>query len=575
MDKLIQYSEVNADKFTPEDELLPDSYHYKQFDRAFYGETLLPFQKKNGYLNRRQLTDNNCFQVSSNVIGLKCQIRRLGTDEVLEEFSASQQVDLLGNPYGRTYQFRFKLSDFSLPSGYYYFALEYDYDADGIFYHLSEPIWAKVDWPGTLLIECSHNKNDFSTAFVLNPRFNNRIPGFWMPDEETDEDTQFTDQQQSTKTLDSKIVQRIHMETKPIPLYVKQRLNQAFRCASVSVEGVRINKDAGAEWETPMNPYAPLKVYTLKLQYYDQRITHTFNNTAVSLLDFSALPLYISSLSMYDLTSGQPIILSTDIVVEDSAAVTDLLATWTAYESLFNLQGTFGIVGDEIIYQNGGDENFEVTGDVLTRLYEIELASASQIFEYRYKSTGLSAVVWSGITGSTLQPSPLNLALVSHDYGGTGVQTVRLFHNQTITNITIQGGAGLKAVTDLPSDAPTGLQSFLLTGAHSSYVTFDMTKLVPAAGLLTFTLSGSFTSITFPYSTAPTGSNHLPGLRTIAIGNNPGLNTADIEGFLFNIVNYLNYSPGSGFFNSLGSGAVVDQTYKNILTNSGWFVLTN
>lgn len=594
---IVQIPKTNEIRFAPEAYPLPAKYHQQQFDRDwFYNLTLKSFQKPYWYRIFKQFNDNNCIQIHSNE-NLVLKIYNTQA-QVLATVSPQYNVLFPGNEYNgfpmRTFQWQFNLEDLGIitQGTYYYIISATGYiPGDPTTLYLSEPIWAKEDWPNTNLFEYRHNKNEFYTIFSLNPRFSQRVPGYIIYEDTEAKDTQYIDQEDSNKTLSTKTARKFRWEiggNKGIATWQYDRIVEGLKCKTKVIEGVQYDKDEGAKFELESSPTYNMVNASILLQEYNPVRSFTYAQTELVIFNLREAPTGVVAISMTD-ASGGIIMLLENTVIEDEADGVSRITALTAIATANGLTGEFVQSGDDIVYRNGVDENFTLYDNyVLLKSFTaaVSVPSNSANYRFTYAATDYSLVDWDDGNVERLN-IPATMITTIHNFGtNTGDKDVRIFHNDSITLFSSTQNGDVAKLKGITGSMSAFLKNHTVNYTDPTSDSWNLNYLIPCAtrieGLSIQNTDIETFNTVFNSAKISLGIKGFRNLRSIVISGN-SLTQAGIESFITDFVANANYA-----YNGITSGSMFivpssqdpattysgpATTAKNTLTTAVWTVL--
>lgn len=376
---------LNPLRLIPANDSLPADFATWPFDRGFYEDQIRSWELKTSYQQKWNLNDRIYLYIDSLATSLIVHLvnedgRELGTPLELTGTAIADNNAPNGDPY-LTYYTSFRLEDiYELPvdldQQIFYFVVEHVYgdpgDEDSI-YHVSEPqFFRRKGWDDTVLIEYSNDETDYDVYFeTLNNLFKIRVEGFVKPDEFGAHDTAFEDQQYFNRKLQS-IPTRVYQFAlggyEGMPDYIRDKVNCAFSCDRIRIDGIRFSKDTGAKWSSKAVDGYPKRLATIQLQEYNPGEGTTSVTGGIAYLlalpmldgDIS-FPFAINGVGMGDGVSFP--IDSTERTIEDLSSLTSYIGVLNSFFASANgLTGTFAVLElsgvKYISYNNGIGETY-------------------------------------------------------------------------------------------------------------------------------------------------------------------------------------------------------------------------
>lgn len=551
----LQISPINELRFVTKDVPLNALYNYSQFDRVWAYNQLKPFQKKDLYKYRKQKNDKNCIQINTNISFPRIEVREIITGAILTTINPSSFADIPGMEYNgeplRTHQWLFRLEDVlpSFTGTCFYVLTGADPGTLEVVYYPSEPIWVKEKWEQTILLEWSHDKNDYDIIFSMNPQFSGRFDGYLEYQETDSIDTQFDDQNYSTITLNSETRRKFSLEFgmyKGIPKYLLDRLSNFFKCRYIKVDGWKYTKDEGAKLEFEQSQTATLFNASIVLQEAVPVDSYTFRvSNELTILSLSGLPKMILVLGLNKNPGLVNFVTFTEpVVIDDLTDAQNLVSEWNNELLQNGLNGTFSIKNNSIIYIPDYYENITPVVTTLDKFFSINfnLTGAAATITQQISSNGYKfGVDWGDGTNSYDAGTLQN---ISHTFDNEGVESrvVRLFHADNILAYVLANSVYTAKLISLGGTMSANLKTFNLSFLDSSVVTLNL-------GLLQVTKSdlellqvtdSSVQTIGNPFILETPDPDAFKFLDLIDFSNNE-LTVATIEDFVTDFVDNANY----------------------------------
>lgn len=261
---------LNPVQFVPEGLVLPSKYHTKFRDDYWFSEQVTNWINQNNYWSPWMNTDQLQLQFQTNgltpvVVNLYSCSGTLISTTTLTNVSNPAIVSPV-----QLWQGTVDLSILAGSDGGYY--LEVLAGTSGTQAKLiSEGLWVKSDWPGTILFEYTSTLNKQATVFVgtgFNPAM--RVQGFIDNRMKPKYKGAFyVDQPQNIQILNS-----IPYETDElwvtgddgVPDWVIKKVSRIMLLNSVAIEGIDYSLDEGAEWEETFTPGNPKKYWKAEIR---------------------------------------------------------------------------------------------------------------------------------------------------------------------------------------------------------------------------------------------------------------------------------------------------------------------
>jgi hypothetical protein len=591
----------NEIRFVPEGETLPDRYHQQQPDRDWMYNLLLPFQLKRNYRQLKQNNDRNCIQCHFNTSDVNVHLEIWDTQgNIIDTINGAGYVFAGNTEDGialTSKQFDFILGQTSVGTseGVYHYVIKADYGGGIIKYFVSEPIHVKNNWRNSILIEYTHNENDFYVIFSQNARFSIRVEGYMIPIDVNEENTQFTDQYNVNKDLHSNTARVTKLQVNKIPFYLFEKLKEAFRCSNIRIERFRYSRNAGATWEREQNDVSPMMFNcSLLLNNYNPKDNFTFRSGSVlQVLPASGYPYAVAMTMLHDANFGfvnfQSLL---NVIIEDSTGATNTVTALNAEAAIAGMEGTFSISGGFIIYTNAPGENFSVFFQLVKNKYfsiGVALSAANGKFELSHANTNTCIIDWGDSTvqplyipaGVTQSTPTAALNTVNHTYtnGSATTKTVRIFHNDDFTWLSLGNSGFTGAATSVTGVMSSTLRNYNVYYVDSAVTNWDLSclsycrqqlKVLLITGTPIQTLNND------PFLAFANQIGNFNHLKTIGFTGNQ-LTAAVVETFITAFWTHAIYWGGGGFLSFIQPPGITPTsntlTIITALQNLGWIVL--
>lgn len=253
------------------------SFNTKDFDSAFYYDSIRYYEQKEGYCQPYQQSDTIIFQFM--------------TDDADHTHYVAQLLDkdglfysTLGTPYefAATYDslsaYRFTVPLYNIAEGTYFFRIVYTAAAEQVLM-ISEPFEVKQIHPKTVRIDYHNSFNDWSYVFESGvvPQF--RVHGCISEVKTDSKFNVYEDQPLNTEMVSGiafrQLLLSIGHGRRGVPEWVADRLERIFLCDTVKVDGKQVTRESGSKWEKNNNDGLPLSWCSLKLR--ERYNTDTYN----------------------------------------------------------------------------------------------------------------------------------------------------------------------------------------------------------------------------------------------------------------------------------------------------------
>lgn len=247
MSNIIVFSKLSPVKWIDANFVQSPKYHTKAFDSFRYPETLYTDQDGAPFYQPWQTNDNIRIPLLSNFGPHTVELLTCTGVKVREAsiINIAASTDITGLWY---FEGLLPLND--IPEGIYYLKLNSGFPQSAT--HLSEYMHIKPAHTGTVLLNYTHNRNDFNIPFEAAGVFDYRLFGGLRNFEPKSEDVVFIDQPANLTLLDSRahdIETLVLGEYVGSPDYVASFVRHVFRCNEVRIDGVQYSRNEGAQLE--------------------------------------------------------------------------------------------------------------------------------------------------------------------------------------------------------------------------------------------------------------------------------------------------------------------------------------
>lgn len=264
MPRNVIISPLNHIRFIPDGYTAVEKYNTIPFDKAWFSETIRPWETKVGYQQPIQAKDWLDLQIwattnatSASIMVVDCHLEVFkDVDMVVPNLIPAINVN--GNGY-KVFKHSENMAFADIPEGYYYVILSVNFDTDGdstgdtLEQYVSEPIWIKDRHPNTRLIEYGHSTNkDYVIFQQTKQKFRKRIYADIRDFQPKVDRTVFKDQGSrfnQTSASPYRTWKFIGGFTSGIPDYEIDSLNHIFSCDSIIIEGTAYTQIEGSQFE--------------------------------------------------------------------------------------------------------------------------------------------------------------------------------------------------------------------------------------------------------------------------------------------------------------------------------------
>lgn len=254
------------------------SFNTKDFDSAFYYDSIRYYEQKEGYCQPYQQSDTIIFQFMTND-----NVHTHYTAQLLDKDGLLYST--IGNPYefSATYDslsaYRFTIPLYNIAEGTYFLRIQYYDGVSEQVLIISEPFEVKQIHPKTIRIDYHNSFNDWSYVFESGvvPQF--RVHGCISEVKPDSKFNVYEDQPLNTEMVSGiafrQLVLSVGHGRKGVPEWIADKLERIFLCDTIKVEGKAVTRESGSKWEKNNNDGLPLSWYSLKLR--ERYNTDTYN----------------------------------------------------------------------------------------------------------------------------------------------------------------------------------------------------------------------------------------------------------------------------------------------------------
>lgn len=536
----------------PATDSLPARYHLHNYENVLAYDLIDDGELQKIYAQKLQHDARARFYLDTTGVSVKVEwFNVAGVLQFAQTFSSPTAV-YTDNVYNGM-QLNTFYNNLSVPSvtGFHQLQMTVTYANATTDVFLSEVLDMKADHPDTILLEFTHNVNDFDIRFEqLFCKFQFRIEGRQPLMVLGSQQTISEGYNKQTTTLKSQSWRSWKWEiggVHGVPPWMADKINRFKDCNTTLIEGVRYACEESTKVEIKDIDGYPLKGVSLQMRDY-KHDTYMIERSEATLLTITSYP---AALRVFGMVNSQ-LVLTADPTARVFYDQADLEAYKVWLDSTFTVQegllGAYQRTGDTISYINGPGETYiDTVNEIRTKYLTVNLhmASISSPWQYAY-NTGTFGNAWTVVDwgdGNIQSFGNTNSAqaYATHAYGVTDFYTVNIFHNDNVRELKCNNQLYGGKVRGFDNEVPANLQTFDFRYGDLSAngVNFDPSFLFPAR----YTLK----NITMP-------NNKIDGF-------NPGLFSSVGNGVWSQLI----YCDLRG--NSLSS-AEVDEVFVNKLMNS-------
>jgi hypothetical protein len=475
-----------------------------------------------------------------------------------------------------TYQWVFRLSDFSVEEQNYSFKIVSSYSSPTSF--VSEPYSAKEDHPNTLYFRYHNSINDHDTLFQYNnfdPLFAFRVYGKIDELQPDTDATAFDEQEKDLEQLNSSPFRTHRLFVggdNGVPDWVLEKLNWIWACDETSVDGILFVKEPESKWE--IKRLENYFCYGVAASIREKSVMTPYRHTdsTIALFTVSTYPVFIQRLVITQgvgnvtLVWNQAFYSSSDF----NSLVTTLNNTTGPF---YGLGGTFAFGSGVLSYTQGSGENY--SGSSLVQLLDyfkltVNIADSTQPYQIAYAGAGSYLGVDWGDNSRVYLTGVTAWAYEYHTYASTGNKTIHVFWDGNLRKFgSIQNNSN--KLTNIEEYLPSTLTELIIQNQNLTTLAASLFTYCTLLGLLHIT-SSNFDG--FGASIFAVNTSTFPNLDFIILNNN-NLSGTYIDSFIVDMVNDMNIS-GGGILNvsSQTPSATVNTsaTEYTDLVNAGWTI---
>lgn len=264
-----QANELPEDSGTIHYQAFNPSFNSKDFDSAFFYDSIRYYEQKEGYCQPYQQSDTIIFQFMTND-----NVHTHYTAQLLDNNGILYST--IGNPYefAATYDslsaYRFTVPLYNIDEGTYFFRIQYYDGISETVLVISEPFNVKQIHPKTIRIDYWNSFNDFSYVFESGVIPQIRVHGTVTEVKSDSKFNVYEDQPLNTEMVSGIAFRRYKVEfghgTKGIPEWMIDKLQRVFLCDTVKIDGHEVTRDSGKQFEGGRNDGLPLSHVSLEFR---------------------------------------------------------------------------------------------------------------------------------------------------------------------------------------------------------------------------------------------------------------------------------------------------------------------
>jgi len=440
-------------RFVPLDGELPvdPRDNIKHFDSDWFANTIRDWQAKTDYIQPWQFNDRLAVYLKTNsVFGATLELMDCSGNIVKTWQQSNPVAGVLndrirvgsGSVGANVYLFQFRFADVvNLLEGIYWLVLTANYrtvipgqpPVDYFRKNISEPLSIAAKHPSTVRVDYYDTENTATILYAITGvRFSHRVSADIVDYSPASTDTQYEDGEYNAQMLASQAYRTCKFAlTKRVPEWVLDRLNRAWGCNKVSVDGKAFTKDIGAKWEMNRVARVPKIIAALPIResFNDEGSTQV---TATSFTVFSAptFPYVVRRVMLYDSNGSTPLLPNQFRVIRNNTEQAAFINEINAYAASIYLSGSLSISGGVATWNIGAGELFlsgdanvlinPLTAQVVTTniLQAITLTNPDAVIDYGDNSA-------AEVAGNNAVGTPV------HNYATSGTWNVNIFGKYT------------------------------------------------------------------------------------------------------------------------------------------------
>lgn len=264
MDNTIYVPLINPVKLVNIDRANLDQYFTKQFDHYLFSEQILDFQEKVNYFQKIFKGEIIKLQFSSNLSPIQIDIINQYGNSVLT-FTALQ---IRRNTYDPDYYiYEASINTYALDEGCYSMQVTVGTVLPIIL--VSEVFTITINIENTLFIEYFNSVYHEDVLFETGIKFSLRVPGIIAGFTPGTKDVIYEDQVLNNTLLSSRSYRNFKLfigGSSGVPDWLIDKLNRAFSCDSVTIDGKDFCKADGAKWEEKNQEDYPMAGWTIDIR---------------------------------------------------------------------------------------------------------------------------------------------------------------------------------------------------------------------------------------------------------------------------------------------------------------------
>lgn len=499
MERKVTFSACNQYRFIPLDEVLPEKYNFRQFDKALFSEVQEYYMTKSEYAQKIQKSDPCRIQMKTtqNFFPVRLYVYKCGGELVSGPFALSNfalSPALIEQGIERFVQRYENPTFFNNLEGNYYLVLEcrFDENNDGVVdftdWFVSEPISVKAKHPKTGLLEVGNSTNKDDVIFKQpRQKFSLRVESMMVPMQPKSDRVVFMDQGEQPVQISATASRSWTLIFLRVPMWMVDKLNHYFALDAIYYEGLGITPIDGAalKYDVQETSYGLCQV-SIEVAESDGQGVFEYFKGGIEMFQVPDFPFVIYStdighLNNYDFNYPQP------IRIADDTALNNWINARNASITASGMAGQIARSTTTVVYNRGLGENYTYAKSrILTRrLGIVNTTTGVQAVPLSLEMSGGSytglwvvfnpALGYAGTGNAPQGEANFVISNFAFNAPGAGTYTYELWHEGTIEKIYMKGArisgidkygleTSLPPLTSFGIDDSVALTAFSLFG---------------------------------------------------------------------------------------------------------------
>lgn len=503
MNNISQVPKLNNIQMIPEDYPISPGAHSLPFDKQWFSEHIKQWQENEAFEQPVEMLDRQFLYIDleSGAQYVRMSIYNCSRETEVVNVTPFYRLTDTGSSYmladGSEVPmipnvFTFAFADYVSDEGTYFIRLECKFDETTTRYWISEPIDVRGSHPDTVYIKAWNETNRQDVVFIygnqppenyfISPKFGLRVKGAILdPEQYTSNNVEFKEQDYEQRNLNSTawIVKKLLTGAEGAPPYIQEKVNEYLSADVVYIDGRRVVKNEGADWQVETNAQYPMYENSIEIRDWDRR--DSFTDKRGSLIELFAEPVNFPTdkYAIYEITlitpsgdrvrimENRPIYTTTD----RNNTITEMNTTRATRQGL---TGLFSYSAGKWYYQNGLDENYSVDSERLLILfgysiYTVLTTTSNQTWGELTVNGGRGVIDWAD--GNVGRINTTGGAFIQTKlYATANTYRIYIFHEDAIKQIFINNTGYTPKLINVGGNLPMMCEEFEVYRADFSAV---------------------------------------------------------------------------------------------------------